>query len=57
LIFVDHAVLKSSAVLFGEGRELVKQLDGLDQQVVEIERIRFAKTLFIFVEHVGRVFP
>ena len=33
------------------------QLDGLDQQIVEVERVRLLKTLLILIEDIGSVFP
>ena len=57
LVFVDHDVLETGTVLFRHLRKLVEHIDGLEQQVVEVERVRFLQTFFIFVENIGGEFP
>ena len=57
LVFVHHDVLEARAVSLRGLRELVEQLHRLDQQIIEIECVRFSKTFLVLIEHVGRVFP
>jgi hypothetical protein len=41
LVLVDHHVLELAAVALPHGRALVEELDGLEQQIVEVERVGF----------------
>src|SRR5262249_43035023 len=41
LILIDHDVLETYTVLLTDRRKLVEQINGLDQQIVEVESVRF----------------
>src|SRR5262249_9424751 len=41
LVLIDHDIWETFAVLLADCRKLIEQINGLDQQIVEVESIRF----------------
>ena len=47
LELVDHHMAESLVIIGADFRDLAKELDRLDQQVVEVERVRLLKPLLV----------
>jgi len=45
LVLVYHHELKLARVSFAHGRRLIEQLDGLEQEIVEVQRAAIARDL------------
>ena len=51
LVFIDHHEPELLGVLGSDRRRLLEQLDGVEQQIVEVERVAFFQRLLIVGVH------
>ena len=56
LVFVDEQVLEAAVVVFANRRGGFQQAHGFEQQVVEVEGVRFAEFFAVLLEKVSNLF-